>query len=434
MPHHTPLRPLLALALPVLLVTCSPAWARVEIDPSAAGLEAAKPPAASPDTTAAKAEQAALAKLFQEAEQLFKDKKWPEALAKYNEVLQQSPTTYTSLYRVACCQAMLGKKAEAIASLQKAVDGGFLFFAQLANEPALKPLLDEKGVKDILADKEKRLQANADQRAGIYKGQFPTYRVLKDDPDRLIIATSLPEKELAQLQGLLHAAADSLAADFFTHRPQIYVGLLIPGSAEELARLGLKPGTAGSYNPQNRSLLINLATGTGTMTHEFTHALHFADMEERGQQHPMWIVEGFGSLFEQCTLRGGHMVGLVNWRLAVLKQAMAQKKTLPLAAFLADSNPEFARNAPVSYATARYVLLLMQEKGLLKDWYAQYCAGFQEDPTGVKTLEKLYGKPLAEFEKDLYAFVETLDFKMPGPPPAPNPAPAPKQDEGEKHP
>ena len=426
MPYPTTLRPILALALLVLLAMGGPAWARVETDLSAAGADVAKPPATPPDAVAAKAEQVALAKLFQEAEQLYKDKKAAEALAKYNEVLQQAPGNYTSLYRVACCQAMLGKKAEAVAALQQAVDAGFLFFAQLVNEPALKPLLDEKGVKDILADKEKRFQANADQRVSIYKGQFPAYRVLKDDPYRLIIATSLPEKELAQLQGLLHAVADSLAADFFTHRPQIYVGLLIPGSAAELAGLGLRPGTAGNYNPQNRSLLINLGTGTGTMTHEFTHALHFADMEERGQQHPMWVVEGLGSLYEQCTLRGGHMVGLVNWRLIVLKQAIAQQKTLPLAAFLADSSAEFARNSPVSYATARYVMLLLQEKGLLKDWYAQYCAGFEQDPTGVKTLEKLYGKPLAEFEKDLYAFVEPLEFKMPGPPPAPSPAPAPE--------
>jgi hypothetical protein len=408
MPHLTTLRPLVTLA--VLLALAVPAWARVDTDLGAAQAEAAKPPAPPAPTP----EQAALVKLFQEAEQLFKDKKWAEATAKYDEVLKQAPTTYTSLYRVACCQAMLGKKAEAVASLQKAVDGGFLLFAQLVNEPALKPLLEEKAVKDILADKEKRLQANAGERVGLYKSQFPAYRVLKDDPCRLIIATSLPEKELAQLQGLLHAASDSLAADFFTHRPQIYVGLLIPGSAEELARLGLKPGTAGSYNPQNRSLLINLGTGTGTMTHEFTHALHYADMEERGQQHPIWIVEGFGSLFEQCTLRGGHMVGLVNWRLVVLKQAIAQKKTLPLAGFLADSAPEFALNSPVCYAQARYLLFFLQEKGLLKDWYAQYCVGYEQDPTGVKTLEKLYGKPLAEFEKDFYAFIDTLDYKMPG--------------------
>jgi len=150
-------------------------------------------------------------------------------------------------------------------------------------------------------------------------------------------------------------------------------------------------------------------------------------MEQRGQQHPLWVIDGLGSLFEQCAIENGHMIGYPNWRLLVLKQAMTQKRTLPLETFLADSNAEFARNAPVAYATARYTMLFLQDRGLLTKWYAQYCENYETDKTGVKTLEKLYGKSLAEFETDLYAWVEKLEFKPPAPPtpPATNTAPAP---------
>jgi len=51
------------------------------------------------------------------------------------------------------------------------------------------------------------------------------------------------------------------------------------------------------------------------LTHEFTHALHFADQEGRGQEHPIWIAEGLATLFESSKLLGGHAVPQANYRL-----------------------------------------------------------------------------------------------------------------------
>jgi hypothetical protein len=148
-------------------------------------------------------------------------------------------------------------------------------------------------------------------------------------------------------------------------------------------------------------------------------------MERRGQQHPIWIIEGFGTLCEQSAVRNGRIVGMVNWRLPILEQAAGRKAIIPLADLMADSNKYFAdqRQIPLAYAEVRYVMLFLQEKGILVKWYNQYCEDWKSDPTGVKALEKTYSKPLAEFQADWLTFVDGLDFKMPKPPSPPKAEP-----------
>jgi len=40
------------------------------------------------------------------------------------------------------------------------------------------------------------------------------------------------------------------------------------------------------------------------MTHEFTHALQFGDLDPLAEEHPIWIVEGMASLFESGQFEG----------------------------------------------------------------------------------------------------------------------------------
>ena len=57
--------------------------------------------------------------------------------------------------------------------------------------------------------------------------------------------------------------------------------------------------------------------------HEWTHAMNIADMTARRQLHPLWILEGFGSLYEQVGINDGRAVGYTNWRLPQI-QSMIQ--------------------------------------------------------------------------------------------------------------
>jgi hypothetical protein len=388
---------------------------------------AAEPPKSDGQAPAAEGPKSpSAANVWQQAEQLYRDGKWQDAIAKYAELPQDWPGRDRASFRTACAYARLGKKAEALAGLKQAVDQGFVFFALVEQEPALDLVRNEDGFKSLMDKRGDCLKANADRRVGIYRKQLgEAFHVEKDDPYRLIVCSDLPDDVRGKVLLMLHGIADALKQDFFPEKPQIYIGLLIPANPAEFAKMIGRPGIAGAYNPQNRTMIINLATGPGTMAHEYAQALHFADMERRGQQHPIWIIEGFGTLCEQSAVRNGRIVGMVNWRLPILKQAAGRKAIIPLADLMADSNKYFAdqRQIPLAYAEVRYVMLFLQEKGILVKWYNQYCEDWKSDPTGVKALEKTYSKPLAEFQADWLTFVDGLDFKMPKPPSPPKAEP-----------
>ena len=71
-----------------------------------------------------------------------------------------------------------------------------------------------------------------------------------------------------------------------------------------------------------------------SLLHEFTHVLHWADKEARGQNHPIWIAEGFATFSETSNIDNGHLVPLPNVRLARLQEAIRQNKMIPLRQFV----------------------------------------------------------------------------------------------------
>ena len=161
----------------------------------------------------------------------------------------------------------------------------------------------------------------------------------------------------------------------------------------------------GYYKPDKRALVMNIGTGGGTLVHEMVHAL----MEPDFPDAPTWFSEGLASLYEQCNYTKDGLVGLVNWRLPVLRAGMAAKTTLPLEKLTAATRDEFLdRHLGEHYAQARYFCQYMQERKVLGDFYRAFRDGCAKDPTGAKTLEKVFGKPLPAVEKDWLAWVATL--------------------------
>jgi len=162
----------------------------------------------------------------------------------------------------------------------------------------------------------------------------------------------------------------------------------------------------GYYKPDKRALVMNIGTGTGTLVHEMVHAL----MEPDFPDAPTWFSEGLASLYEQCNYTSTGLVGLVNWRLPVLREGLKKKTTLPLNELVATTRAEFLdENLGVHYAQARYFCQYLQDRGLLRDFYSGFRDGYKKDPTGANTLEKLLKKPLPEVEQDWLAWAATLE-------------------------
>jgi len=143
-----------------------------------------------------------------------------------------------------------------------------------------------------------------------------------------VVAGDLPRRSFDRYkQSTVEGCSEALANDFFDEAPDYPIRVyLFSGKAsyekwvQKLA--GFKPRTPyGFYLRSRKSLMMNIATGGGTLVHEMTHALSAVDFPDC----PMWLFEGLGSLFEQCHVTNdGHIRGRVNWRLPVLRRGGAR--------------------------------------------------------------------------------------------------------------
>jgi len=191
-------------------------------------------------------------------------------------------------------------------------------------------------------------------------------------------------------------AATKLKQDFFTADPLSILDVWLfkdRRSYEDhaLALTGRKPTTPyGYYSSEHRALIMNIATGGGTLVHEIVHPFVEADFPDA----PAWLNEGLGSLFEQSGDSDGHIVGSTNWRLAGLQQAIGRRAVPSFKELTGTTTTQFYDEDPgTHYAQARYLCYYLQQSGLLRRFYKELRAGHAADPTGYLTLQRVLAEP-----------------------------------------
>jgi hypothetical protein len=162
----------------------------------------------------------------------------------------------------------------------------------------------------------------------------------------------------------------------------------------------------GYYSPAGRTMVMNINTGTGTLVHELTHALVVYDFTNQ----PTWFNEGLASLHEQCNVEEDGITGLPNWRLPGLQAAIRDGKLRPLAE-LVTKRDFYGPAQGVNYAQARYFVMYMQHKGLLRDFYRHFRGHADGDAADVRAIEHVFGRKIAQIEPAFIAWVKTLKFE-----------------------
>jgi hypothetical protein len=214
--------------------------------------------------------------------------------------------------------------------------------------------------------------------------------------------------------GTVRWAVEHLEADFFDARPARILDIYLFGDASSYQRgvralTGETPGTPyGFYSSEHGGLFMNIATGGGTLVHEIVHPYVEADFPGA----PAWLNEGLGSLFEQSSEEGGHVVGETNWRLAGLQEAIRAGELPSFRALTATNEHAFyTRDRGTNYAQARYLLYYLQQQGALRGFYRAMRAARASDPTGYDTLVTALGESdMAAFQRRWEAWVLTLRF------------------------
>ena len=208
-------------------------------------------------------------------------------------------------------------------------------------------------------------------------------------------------------------AVDRLKEAYFARDPELVIEIWLFRDGASYRRnarklFGDQPSTPyGYYSSEAGALIMDISTGGGTLVHEIVHPFIAANLPGC----PDWFNEGLGSLYEQSSEREGQIVGLTNWRLAGLQEAMRAGRAPGLAELVATSEEQFyGARSGIYYAQARYLLYYLQEKGLLRRFYAALAAGLEKDPTGRAALEEILGQDLAAFEPAWTKFVLALRF------------------------
>jgi hypothetical protein len=170
-----------------------------------------------------------------------------------------------------------------------------------------------------------------------------------------------------------------------------------------------KPDTPFGYSSsKHNALIMNIATGGGTLVHEIVHPFIAANFPGC----PAWFNEGLGSLYEQSTERGDEIIGLTNWRLAGLQESIKKNLVPSFKALTSTTDYGFYREDPgTNYAQARYLCYYLQEKGLLVTFYHKFYANRKKDPTGCETLKQVLGETdMDAFQEKWERFVLKLRF------------------------
>jgi len=217
---------------------------------------------------------------------------------------------------------------------------------------------------------------------------FADWSVIIHEP--FILGGDLSEQELEDAyEQTIVPTARALARGYFSRRPRQPLTILLCSSDERFHECNLRLDNqerrqyAGLYVRKHRRVMVNLASGEGTLAHELTHALAHADFPSM----PEWFDEGLASLHEECQFSddGLRLIGNENWRLGVAVEAL-HRGELRLLQDVTSKRFGSSERANTDYAYVRSMCLYLQERGLLEAFYRECRANSASDPTGLHSL------------------------------------------------
>ncbi|MBI5723528.1 MAG: hypothetical protein HZA50_06185 [Planctomycetes bacterium] len=291
------------------------------------------------------------------------------------------------------------------------------------------------------AGPEKALSAERQPMAGETPASRPSSSPAKYPSDELKEACKKAQKDLAeklddsfsyiveppfvaagnmtkqQLQALVEAdvlrPAEALYASYFKVRPDKVITVLLFADDKSYRSWAKKlfddtdVSHFGYYKPDRRTMVMNIGTGGGTLIHELTHALIVYDFPDL----PTWFNEGLASLHEGCYVNKDEIVGALNWRLPALQKAIADGKLRSLED-LVTKRDFYGTQQGINYAQARYFVMYMQHKGVLKDFYKYFLANHGKEGDDVKAIEHVFDTGIGSVERAYIKWVKALQYRQ----------------------
>ncbi len=352
--------------------------------------------------------------LRRSAEAAFARGDYSGAAEGFARLAKAAPNDPGALYNLACARARLGDAPGAIEALTESISVGFVDFHHMERDEDLELIRGADAYRLMIVGWPDLLTARGEADMESARSALgPGYLYSADDALRLNIASSFDQRStdeaLAEVARTARWAEGALFGELLAaplDRPDHWVTLTLP-TPEHFASFVPVPGVGGIYD-RDRRLLVSQDLGP-SLRHEFLHVLHHRVMDRLGQDHAIWIQEGLGAIVEDMEAASGVDGPTPSWRTNIVKRLEARGRLTPWKVLFAMPRDRFVKNRPnANYAQARAVMLFLSDSGKLRDWMAAYTEGFVEDPSGAGAIERVFGAPLAQVEKQYGEWVRAL--------------------------
>ncbi len=334
----------------------------------------------------------------------FAESRTEDALELIDRALTRWPEVPELHYDRACALSLLGRREAAGESLLLAVRRGFRDFDTMRLDPALRPMRNHDVFRAIL---------DASGRAAEPAADLPGLEALRQrfDDDyhfesietlRVHLACGLPRRSCLEMRAMLERQSRYQLSNLFAVARPEWCTIVIPAPRDqgrvfkEDLNLDDPDRTPGAYR-HDRRLLVSRDIG-GSMRHEYTHRLHWADMEARRQRHPMWIQEGMASLFEDYEWTGNAPTFIPNLRHAIVHRQVSSGRAMEMARLFALGPDAFQSDRASLYPQVRSVFEFIADSGHLESWYRSYVDGYDRDRSGRRAMESVFGRSLQQVD------------------------------------
>ncbi len=273
-----------------------------------------------------------------------------------------------------------------------------------------------EGEKPACARRSEPLGAQCERMRDHLRGLLGDHRAaIVREP--LVITGDLPAAELQRLyRETIGPCAQAMAARLFDASPSEPVAVVLfadQAAYERHARALLgreRVSPHGHYRPHLRTIVVSVARGDRALRHELTHALMAFDFPEA----PSWLSEGIAALYETSAVavKPPRITGLADVRLRRLQEAILENRLRPLPELIRPGGFEEG-SARLNYAHARYLAMLLQDRGALAEYYRALRDGQGEGTWREEALRNALGaESWAAAEAQFRRFV--LDLEGPG--------------------